>query len=110
MAAATERLTASAPPIVKTSGLSKATRLTQSWNEHFKMWRAYLGRPMVVGDLSYQMRVAFHLGHLPHDTVITKRLIARCAKRYLAEAERQVRQEQNKRVTKEAFYVPAGVR
>jgi hypothetical protein len=104
------RLVENAPKIRKTSGLSKATRLTQTWQEHFKMWRAYLGRPMVVGDLSPEMRRAFHMEGLPATQAITRRLIERAAKRYLAEAEREMREQQNKKVTKEAFYVPAGVR
>jgi hypothetical protein len=105
-----QHLIATAPPIVKTSGLDKATRLTKSWQEHFDLWRAMLGRPMTVGDLSPQMRRAFHMHTLPDETVITRALVLRAAKQYLGEAERQMRAQQSKRTAKEAFWVPAGVR
>lgn len=105
-----DRLAHTAPKVVKTSGLSKATRLTKTWEQHFALWQAMLGRPMVVGDLSPQMRRAFHMDRYKDDAMVTKRMVGRAAQRYLAESERQMRAEQDKRVTKEAFYVPAGVR
>lgn len=110
MQAQAQRLVDTAPPIVKTSGLSKAHRLTQSFQDHFDSWQAMYGRPLVVGDLSDQMRKAFHMDELPDTQVITKKLIERAARRYLRESENQMRESQNKRVTKEAFWVPAGVR
>lgn len=110
MRAQEQRLVETAPPIRKTSGLSKAHRLARSWQQHFDSWRAYLGRPMLVSDLSMPMRKAFHMDTYPDSAAITKEMIAAAARRSLREAENQMREAQNKRVTKEAFWVPPGVR
>lgn len=105
-----EDMKATAPPIVKTSGLAKTEKLGEMLDGHIKSWRAMLGRPLLVGDLSPEMRRVFHLDGLKLTAPVTRYHVTRAAKFYLQEAENQMRAEQNRRVTKEPFYVPAGVR
>jgi hypothetical protein len=107
---AIQSLVDTAPPIVKTSGLAKAVKATAMLQAHIDSWTAMMGRPMVVGDLSEQMRVILHLQRFKQDVEITPGLIERAAKINLTKAENEMRAAENRKVVKEPYYVSPGVR